>query len=99
MTIKNETHNSQALQQLIKEDAVGQLRRRDGLMAMLGSEDGALKLDWVEGVARLLEDDTKLEKLEAEARENMGAWYTAYHLGRHGRLRHHSATPGRSRLL
>ncbi len=69
MTIKNETHNSQALQQLIKEDAVGQLRRRDGLMAMLGSEDGALKLDWVEGVARLLEDDTKLEKLEAEARE------------------------------
>jgi len=69
MTIKNETHNSPALQQLIKEDAVGQLRRRDGLMAMLGSEDGALKLDWVEGVARLLEDDTKLEKLEAEARE------------------------------
>ncbi len=41
MTIKNETHNSPALQQLIKEDAVGQLRRRDGLMAMLGSEDGA----------------------------------------------------------
>ncbi len=69
MTIKNETHNSQAIQQLIKEDAVGQLRRRDGLMAMLGSEDGALKLDWVEGVARLLEEDTKLEELEAEARE------------------------------
>jgi len=69
VTIKNETHNSQAIQQLIKEDAVGQLRRRDGLMAMLGSEDGALKLDWVEGVARLLEEDTKLEELEAEARE------------------------------
>src|SRR6266567_744860 len=69
MTIKNDIHNSQAIQQLIKEDAVGQLRRRDGLMAMLGSEDGAPKLDWVEGVARLLEDDTKLEELEAEARE------------------------------
>ena len=69
MTIKNKTHNSPALQQLIKEDAVGQLRRRDGLMATLGSEDGALKLDWVEGIARLLEDDTKLEELEAEARK------------------------------
>jgi hypothetical protein len=68
MTIQNEAHNSPALQQLIKEDAVGQLRRRDGLMATLGSEDGTLKLDWVEGVARLLEDDTKLEQLEAEAR-------------------------------
>jgi len=38
-------------------------------MATLGSEDGALKLDWVEGVARLLEDATKLEELETEARE------------------------------
>ncbi len=69
MTNRNETPKSPALQQLIEEDAVGQLRRRDGLMAMLGSEDGALKLDWVEGVARLLEDNTKLEEIEAEARE------------------------------
>ena len=37
-------------------------------MATLGSEDGALKLDWVEGVARLLEDPTKLEQVETEAR-------------------------------
>src|SRR5947209_2802230 len=57
------------LQQLIEDDAVGQLRRRDGLMATLGSEDGALKLDWVEGVARLLADPTQLEKVEAEARD------------------------------
>ncbi|HEX9132882.1 MAG TPA: hypothetical protein VF844_11380 [Ktedonobacteraceae bacterium] len=69
MTTRNETPKSPALQKLIEEDTVGQLRRRDGLMAMLGSEDGTLKLDWVEGVARLLEDNTKLEEIEAEARE------------------------------
>jgi len=38
-------------------------------MATLGSENGALKLDWVEGVARLLEDPTKLEQVETEAQE------------------------------
>src|SRR5690242_14691582 len=58
-----------ALQQLIEDDAVGQLRRRDGLMATLGSENGALKLDWVEGVARLLAEPALLEKVEAEARD------------------------------
>src|SRR2546426_10391095 len=58
-----------ALQKLIEDDAVGQLRRRDGLMATLGSEDGVLKLDWVEGVARLLADPTQLEEVEAEARD------------------------------
>jgi glucose-6-phosphate isomerase len=56
------------LRRLIVEDAVGQLRRRDGLMATLGSEDGALKLDWVEAVARLLADPAQLEAVEAEAR-------------------------------
>src|SRR6266705_2507812 len=58
-----------ALQQLIEDDAVGQLRRRDGLMATLGSEDGTHKLDWVEGVARLLAHPTQLEEVEAEARD------------------------------
>ena len=57
------------LQQLVEDDVVGQLRRRDGLMATLGSEDGALKLDWVEGVARLLADPAQLEEVEAEARD------------------------------
>ena len=38
-------------------------------MARLGSEDGSLKLDWVEGVARLLEDPTRLNEIEAEERE------------------------------
>jgi hypothetical protein len=58
-----------ALRKLIEDDAVGQLRRRDGLMATLGSEGAALKLDWVEGVARLLADPTMLEEVEAEAKD------------------------------
>ncbi len=65
----NDNARLTALQQLIEDDAVGQLRRRDGLMATLGSEDGALKLDWVEGVARLLADPVKLEEVEAEAKD------------------------------
>ncbi|TMC85295.1 MAG: hypothetical protein E6J22_20255 [Chloroflexi bacterium] len=60
---------SPALQQLIKDDAVRQLRQQQGLMATLGSEDGALKLDWVEGVQRLLTDNATLEQVETEARE------------------------------
>ena len=32
--------SSPALQQLIKDDAVSQLRQQKGLMATLGSEDG-----------------------------------------------------------
>ena len=63
----NDTAWRAALQQLVEEDAVGQLRRRDGVMATLGSEDGVVKLDWVEGVARLLADPVQLEKVEAEA--------------------------------
>jgi hypothetical protein len=67
----NDNARRSALQQLVEDDAVGQLRRRDGLMATLGSEDGVLKLDWVEGIARLLADPTQLEEVEAEAR---GIW-------------------------
>lgn len=63
----NNENISLALQRIIAEDAVGQLRRRDGRMAMLGSENGELKLDWVEGVARLLTDPGMLEEVEAEA--------------------------------
>ncbi|GCE31812.1 glucose-6-phosphate isomerase [Dictyobacter alpinus] len=57
-----------ALERLAAEDAVGFLRRRTGRMAELGSENDSLKLDWVEGVARLLADPTGLEAVEAEAR-------------------------------
>ena len=65
----NNTNTSPTLQRIIAEDAIGQLRRRDGLMATLGSENGELKLDWVEGVARLLADPVRLEEVEAEARD------------------------------
>src|SRR5438034_5935258 len=67
--MRNDNARLTALQHLIEDDAVGQLRRRDGLMATLGSEDGALKLDWVEGGARLLADPAQLEQVEAEARD------------------------------
>lgn len=63
------TSISPALQRLIADDAIGQLRRQDGRMALLGSENGALKLDWVEEVARLLDDNTGLEMVETEARD------------------------------
>jgi hypothetical protein len=65
----NDNARLSALQQLVEDDAVGQLRRRDGLMATLGSEGTALKLDWVEGVARLLADPAQMEEVEAEARD------------------------------
>jgi hypothetical protein len=65
----NDNSRLSALQKLIEDDAVGQLRRREGLMATLGSEDGALKLDWVEGVARLLATPVMLEEIEAEAKD------------------------------
>ena len=65
----NDNARPSALQKLIDDDAVGQLRRRDGLMATLGSEDARLKLDWVEGVARLLADPLMLEEVEAEAQD------------------------------
>jgi hypothetical protein len=59
-----------ALERIKQEDVIGQLRRREGRMAELGSENGVVKLDWVEGVVRLLEDDsTYLEDIEKEARE------------------------------
>ncbi len=60
---------SPSLQRLIDEDAVGQLRRRTGLMAQLGSENGEVKLDWVEGVERLLANPETLAAVEMEARD------------------------------
>src|SRR5258706_11976674 len=69
MIIRNKEERSPALRRIIQEDAVGQLLRRDGLRAELGSEDGALKLDWVEGVPRLLANPTLLEEVENEARQ------------------------------
>ncbi len=57
------------MQRLIDEDAVGQLRNRSGLMEQLGSENGEIKLDWVDGVERLLANPEMLLSVEAEARD------------------------------
>ena len=57
-----------ALARLAREGAVGQLRRRDGTMATLGSEGDALKLDWVEAIPWLLAHPEALAGVEAEAR-------------------------------
>ncbi len=59
---------SPSLQHLLAENALEQLRHQTGQMRELGSENGVPKLDWVEGVARLLEHPTHLETVEAEAR-------------------------------
>jgi len=57
------------LQRLTDERAVAQLMERSGRMAQLGSENGVPKLDWVMGMARLLEHDSWLEEIEREAAE------------------------------
>lgn len=59
----------EALARLTREDAVGQLLRRAGAMARLGSEDGALKLDWVDMVPRLLSAPALLKQVEEGAQE------------------------------
>src|SRR5258705_5092122 len=56
-----------ALTRLAREDAVGQLRRREGRMLRLGSENGVPMLDWVDAVPRLLVEPTQLENVEQEA--------------------------------
>jgi hypothetical protein len=58
-----------SIERLMQDRPIESLRRQSGLMAELGSEDGDLKLDWVEGVGRLLENDAWLEEVEAEAAE------------------------------
>ncbi|HEX8995490.1 MAG TPA: hypothetical protein VF812_05630 [Ktedonobacterales bacterium] len=72
MTMDAETSDldpasSVALAQIIQSDAVGQLRRRDGEMARLGSEGDTLKLDWVEAIPWLLAHPDALATVEDEA--------------------------------
>ncbi|HEX6507550.1 MAG TPA: hypothetical protein VF221_07960, partial [Chloroflexota bacterium] len=55
-----------ALERIKDERPVAQLREQTGRMLELGSEDGVPKLDWVEGVARLLANDSWLEEVERE---------------------------------
>src|SRR5687767_11868348 len=51
---------------LAAEDALGQLLRRDGRMAELGTEGGDIKLDWVDGVEKALANPEQLTAVEAE---------------------------------
>ncbi|HEY8324336.1 MAG TPA: hypothetical protein VIG77_07580 [Ktedonobacterales bacterium] len=62
-----------ALARITREDAVGQLWRRDGAMARLGSEGDALKLDWVQAIPWLLAHPEALASVEAEARALLAA--------------------------
>src|SRR5688572_27055787 len=52
--------------QLAAEDALGQLLRRDGRMATLGTEGDDVKLDWVDGVEKALDNLDQLAAAEAE---------------------------------
>ena len=58
-----------ALDRLRDEDALGQLLERRGRMAELATEDGDVKLDWVDAVARALDDGAALAGVEALAAE------------------------------
>ncbi len=60
-------HATATLARLVREDAIGQLLRRDGAMARLGSEQGALMLDWVDALPCLLANQERIEQAQAEA--------------------------------
>lgn len=63
---------ARALERLAAEDALGQLWRRDGVMARLGTEGDTLKLDWVTAVPWLLAHPDALARVEDEARALLG---------------------------
>ena len=54
------------LQRLAAEDVLGQLLRREGRMATLGSEGGDVKLDWVDGVQWALDHPQALQAAAEE---------------------------------
>ena len=56
-----------AVERLTDENAIRQLVDAADRMRELGSEGGIPKLDWVLGVSRLLEADSWLDEVEAEA--------------------------------
>jgi hypothetical protein len=62
-----------ALERLRAEDALGQLLERRGRMAELATEEGDIKLDWADGVARALDDGAALAEVEAMAAAIRGA--------------------------
>jgi len=68
MSVEGDSNTISSLERIAREQAIDQLRRRNGLMKTLGSENGEPKLDWVEGVARLLQEEHLLEEVETDAR-------------------------------
>ncbi|HIE51309.1 MAG TPA: hypothetical protein EYP85_06085 [Armatimonadetes bacterium] len=52
---------------LAEEDILGQLLRREGRLAELATEDGDVKLDWVDGVEKALVHPEWLMEVEREA--------------------------------
>ena len=54
---------------LAGEDVLGQLLRRDGRMAELGTEGGDSKLDWVDGVEKALSAPEQLAAASAEGED------------------------------
>ncbi len=54
------------VRRLADEDALGQLLRRVGRMAALGTEGGDVKLDWVDGVEKALASPEQLAAAEEE---------------------------------
>src|SRR5688500_18106443 len=54
------------ISRLAQEDALGQLLRRDGRMAELGTEGGDVKLDWIDGVEKALANPDQLAAAERE---------------------------------
>jgi hypothetical protein len=59
---------SPSLTSIIAADAIGQLQQKQGLMAELASENGAVMLDWVDGPHVALTTPNALEQVESEAR-------------------------------
>ena len=57
------------IQKLAEEDILGQLLRREGRMADLGSEAGEPKLDWVDGLEKALSRPEWLAQCEMEGFE------------------------------
>ena len=57
------------VRRLAADDILGQLLRRDGRMAELGTEGGDIKLDWVDGVEKALQNPEQLSAAEREAQD------------------------------
>ena len=66
LTLPDST-SSASLESLATADALGQLLRREGRMRDLATENGDVKLDWVDGVEKALAHPEWLAAVEAEA--------------------------------